>query len=227
MCGHTGSDVHEEQDKIFSFCCEDYTACEKRRTDVAAEIYRQQFSRKPHIIPELTEALQRVAESRKEVERKLRGGRVKRITIECFTPKYLDALRHWLHDRGYQTEIDGLDLTVHFFNLLKQKGRRKMTEGEALLSIGIKSDTQEGKPGIRLPTGQFIPASDERPDCIVAGTELLKFSKETVCADCGTRVAISHNTQLMLVKYPGTPVICIECMMKRVEKEKTDGEKVS
>lgn len=100
----------------------------------------------------------------------------------------------------------------------------KMTEGEALLSIGVRAVTQDGKKGIRLPNGIFIEASDEKPDCIVATNIALKFSKEVLCADCSAHIFISHNTQLMLLKYLGTPIICMECMVKRRQKEEADGK---
>jgi hypothetical protein len=42
LCGHVGLDVKVEPGKKFRCCCEDYSACEKRRQEAAAEQYRKQ-----------------------------------------------------------------------------------------------------------------------------------------------------------------------------------------
>ena len=104
----------------------------------------------------------------------------------------------------------------------------KMTEGQALYSIGVRATEKDGKSGILLPhpdkTGKplFIPASDEKPDAIVASEHKensVKGAKKTRCADCRRKVWISPATQVMLKRYPGTPVICIACFVKRAESE--------
>ncbi len=53
LCGHTGSDVHEEQGMVYRYCCEDYAACEKRRQGILEEIYRLQFDLTPPL-PEIS-----------------------------------------------------------------------------------------------------------------------------------------------------------------------------
>jgi len=103
----------------------------------------------------------------------------------------------------------------------------KMTEGEALYSLGARAMVKDGKKGIQL-AGLFIPASDEKPDAIVASEHKenrVKGAKKTRCADCRRRVWISPATQQMLKRYPGVPVICIACFVKRAEEEtKTEKE---
>ena len=110
----------------------------------------------------------------------------------------------------------------------------KMTEGEALYSLGARAIVKDGKKGLLLPnpdkTGKplFIPASDEKPDAIVASEHKenrVKGAKKTRCADCRHRVWISPATQHVLKRYPGVPVICIACFVKRAEEEtKTEKE---
>lgn len=104
----------------------------------------------------------------------------------------------------------------------------KMTEGEALYSLGVRAVVKDGKKGLDLPIpgkpgkSIFIPASDEKPDVIIASDrkeDRLKGAKKTRCADCRHKVWISPSTQKMLKRYPKTPVLCISCCMKRVEKE--------
>jgi len=97
----------------------------------------------------------------------------------------------------------------------------KMTEGEALYNIGARVVEKDGQKGIQL-AGLFIPASDEKPDVIVASEHKesrVKGAKKTRCADCRRRVWISPATQQMLKRYPGVPVICIACFVKRAEEE--------
>ncbi|MBA7611202.1 hypothetical protein ES703_18421 [subsurface metagenome] len=105
----------------------------------------------------------------------------------------------------------------------------KMTEGEALYSLGIRAIERDGKKGINIPIpgkpgeSLFIPASDEEPGAIIASDrkqDQVKGAKKTRCADCRRKVWISPSTQEMLRRYPGTPVICMACFVKRVEKEK-------
>jgi len=104
----------------------------------------------------------------------------------------------------------------------------KMTEGEALYSIGIRAVEKDGKKGLNMPIpgkpGEtlFVEASDEKPGCIVASErkqDRVKGAKKTRCADCRCKVWISPSTQEMLKRYPGTPVICIACFVKRAEEE--------
>lgn len=104
----------------------------------------------------------------------------------------------------------------------------KMTEGEALYSLGLRAVEKDGKKGLNLPVpgkpGEtlFIPASDEKPDIIVASDrkqDRVKGAKKTRCADCRRKVWISPSTQVMLKRYPGVPVICIACFVKRAEVE--------
>ena len=105
----------------------------------------------------------------------------------------------------------------------------RMTEGEALYSIGVRAVKKDGRKGINLPIpgelgeNLFIPASDEKPDAIVASgrkQDQVKGAKKTRCADCRCKVWISPSTQEMLRRYPGTPVICMACFVKRAEREK-------
>ncbi len=104
----------------------------------------------------------------------------------------------------------------------------KMTEGEALYSIGVRPAVQDGQKGLSLPMpgkpGEtlFIKASDEKPGAIVASDrkqDRVKGSKKTRCHDCRCKVWISPSTQEMLRRYPGTPVICLACFVKRAEEE--------
>ena len=102
----------------------------------------------------------------------------------------------------------------------------KMTEGQALYSLGVRAIEKDGKKGINMPiSGKpgeslFIEASDEKPDAIVASDrkqDRVKGAKKTRCADCRRRVWISPATQQMLKRYPGVPVICIACFVKQAE----------
>lgn len=107
----------------------------------------------------------------------------------------------------------------------------KMTEGEALYSIGARLVEKDGKKGVSFPVpGEpgkefFVGISDEKPGAIVAShrkKDRVKNAKNTRCADCRCKVWISPSSQEMLKRYPRTPVICIPCFIKRVESEKTD-----
>jgi len=104
----------------------------------------------------------------------------------------------------------------------------KMTEGQALYSIGVRATVKDGKKGLNMPIpgkpGEsiFIEASDEKPGAIVASDrkkDRVKGAKKTRCADCRRKVWISPSTQEMLKRYPGVPVICIPCFAKRAEQE--------
>lgn len=104
----------------------------------------------------------------------------------------------------------------------------KMTEGQALYQLGIRPVVEDGKVGLRMPIPHkpgesiFIQASDEKPEAIVASHDKesrVKGARKTRCADCRRKVWISPSTQVMLKRYPGTPVICILCFVKRAEKE--------
>lgn len=112
----------------------------------------------------------------------------------------------------------------------------KMTEGEALFSIGVRPAVRDGKKGILFPSPDptakplFIEASDEKPDCIIASEnkrDRVKGARKTMCYYCRRKAWISPSTQAMLKRYPKTPVICLKCFIKRTEKEKkengTDG----
>ena len=109
----------------------------------------------------------------------------------------------------------------------------RMTEGEALYSLGVRAVEKGGRKGINLPfppgkpgENLFIPASDEKPDAIVASNrkqDQVKGAKKTRCADCQCKVWISPSTQEMLRRYPGTPVTCIACFMKRVKEKGATG----
>jgi len=114
------------------------------------------------------------------------------------------------------------------YEKVRREDFSKMTEGQALYSLGVRAVEKDGKKGISLPVpgkpGEtlFIQASDEKPGCTVASehkSDRVKGAKKTRCADCRRKVWISPSTQEMLRRYPGTPVICIACMLKRVEKE--------
>jgi len=103
-----------------------------------------------------------------------------------------------------------------------------MTEGEALYSLGVRATKKDGKKGLNMPIpgkpgeSLFIPASDEKPDAIVASNrkqDRVQGAKKTRCHDCRCKVWISPATQEMLKRYPGTPVICIPCFVKRTEAE--------
>ncbi|MBA7709889.1 hypothetical protein ES703_118815 [subsurface metagenome] len=104
----------------------------------------------------------------------------------------------------------------------------KMTEGQALYSLGMRATEKDGKKGLNMPIpgkpGEtlFIPASDEKPDAIIASDrkrDRVKGAKKTRCADCRCKVWISPSTQEMLRRYPGTPVICLPCLVKQAEAE--------
>ncbi len=108
------------------------------------------------------------------------------------------------------------------------KGYTKLGEGDALFSLGIRATVRDGKQGLTLPNptkpGEtlFIEASDQKPGFIIAaGQEAshLQGAKKTRCADCKRKVWISKSTQEMLRRWPGTPVICLNCFVKRVEQE--------
>ena len=109
----------------------------------------------------------------------------------------------------------------------------KMTEGQALYSLGVRATEKDGLKGINLPVpgkpgeSLFIQASDEKPGAIVASEHKesrVKGAKKTRCADCRHKVWISPSTQVMLKRYPGTPVICIACFVKRAESETKKGK---
>jgi len=111
----------------------------------------------------------------------------------------------------------------------------KMTEGQALYSLGIRATEKDGKKGILLPnpdkTGKplFIPASDEKPGAIVASEHKesrVKGAQKTRCHDCRCKVWISPATQEMLKRYPGVPVICMACFVKRAEEESKNKKEV-
>lgn len=112
------------------------------------------------------------------------------------------------------------------------KDYSKMTEGEALRSIGVRASERDGIQGLELDLKNkkalFIPASDEKPKTIVASEyrdSWVKGVKEVECHECKQIVGISPSTQQVLKKYPDTPVICIACMIKQVEKEAADGQR--
>jgi len=111
----------------------------------------------------------------------------------------------------------------------------KMTEGQALYSLGVRATEQDGKKGLLLPSPDktrkplFIQASDEQPEVIVASEHKesrVKGAKKTRCHDCKCKVWISPNTQHLLKRYPGTPVICIACFVKRAEEESKNKKEV-
>jgi len=111
----------------------------------------------------------------------------------------------------------------------------KMTEGQALYSLGIREAEKDGKKGLNIPApgkpGEtlFIEAADEEPSGIVASNrkqDRVKGAKKTRCADCRCKVWISPSTQMMLKRYPGVPVICIPCFVKRAEAEEKEQKEV-
>lgn len=111
----------------------------------------------------------------------------------------------------------------------------KMTEGEALYSLGARAAEQGGKKGILLPNPDkwgkplFIPASDERADAIIAShlkKDRVKGAKKNRCTDCRHKVWISPSSLDMLRRYPSVPVICIKCFFKQVEKENKEKTEV-
>lgn len=101
----------------------------------------------------------------------------------------------------------------------------KMTEGEALYKIGVRAVEKDGKKGLEIPLDGkklFVEASDEKPGVIVASEhkkDRVKGARKTKCHDCRHKVWISPSTQVMLKRYPGTPVICLSCCLKRMEEE--------
>lgn len=105
----------------------------------------------------------------------------------------------------------------------------KMTEGEALYSLGVRAAEKDGKKGLEMPIpgkpgkSFFIEASDEKPGAIIASDrkqDRVKGAQKTRCADCRCKVWISPSTRAILRFYPGTPVICIACFVKRAEEER-------
>ena len=108
-----------------------------------------------------------------------------------------------------------------------EKNYNDMTEGEALYSLGVRAGEKDGVKGIMLDRKNkkaiFIPASDEKPDKIIAGDQKQYVTKGTIevkCSRCGQITYVSLSTQKVLKLYPDTPVICIACFMAEVEKEK-------
>jgi hypothetical protein len=104
----------------------------------------------------------------------------------------------------------------------------RMTEGEALHYLGARPAVKNGKLGLNLPIpGQpgetlFIEASDAKPDAIVATGDKryrVRGDRQARCARCRRKVWMAPSSQEMLRKYPGTPVICLNCFLKQVEKE--------
>jgi len=107
----------------------------------------------------------------------------------------------------------------------KQVNFRKMTEGEALYSIGARPIEKEGKKGLTLG-GLFIEASDEKPSAIIAGADrkyTVKGSKKFRCHDCRCKVWLAPCGQEMHRRYPDVPVICLTCMMKWEQKSPAAG----
>jgi len=107
----------------------------------------------------------------------------------------------------------------------KQVNFRKMTEGEALYSIGARPAEKDGKKGLTLG-GLFIEASDNRSDAIIAGDNkryTVKGSKKFRCHDCRCKVWLAPGGQETHRRYPDVPVICIACMMKREQKSPLAG----
>lgn len=104
----------------------------------------------------------------------------------------------------------------------KQVDFSKMTEGEALYSIGARPAEKDGKKGLTLG-GLFIEASDAKPDAIIAGDNKkyrVRGSKKFRCHDCRRKLWLAPGGQAMHRRYPDVPVICVVCVMKR-EKEVT------
>lgn len=50
--------------------------------------------------------------------------------------------------------------------------------------------------------------------------QALAGSKEFECSDCGGPVWLAPAGQEMHGRYPGVPILCVSCMMKRIENEK-------
>lgn len=108
---------------------------------------------------------------------------------------------------------------------------RKMPEGEALYSIGMRLAEKDGKKGVTLPVpgkpGEtfFIEASDERPDAIVASPDkrdAVKGSKAFRCHDCRRKVWLAPTGQELHKGYPDVPIICLHCMIKQTEEVRHD-----
>jgi hypothetical protein len=101
-------------------------------------------------------------------------------------------------------------------------GYSTMSEGEVLHSLGARIEQQDGKVGVRMPTGAFFESSDERPEAIVCapysegGT---RFSTRGQCSGCGCAILLAQSSRLLLLKYPGTPTLCIVCALKAMEAE--------
>lgn len=105
----------------------------------------------------------------------------------------------------------------------------RMNEGEALFALGAMPGEKDGAKGLNIPIpgkpGEklFIGVSDKKPDFVVASYHekqyRIKGSKKTSCADCHRKVWIAPSTREIFKRYPGTPVICIDCFKKRVEEE--------
>lgn len=100
-----------------------------------------------------------------------------------------------------------------------QQNFSEMSEGQALYAIGCHPAVENGVLGIRLPNGTFVVASDVRPDCILTvpyeAAICTKYSKKGTCSTCGISVNLALNSQLALLKWPGTPVLCLECASKK------------
>ncbi len=109
----------------------------------------------------------------------------------------------------------------------------KMTEGEALYSLGARATVRNGKKGILLPNPDkwgeplFIEASDERPGAIVAShlkKDRVKGARKAKCSRCRRHVWLSPSSWEMLRHYPGVPVMCVICFIKQMEKEKKENK---
>lgn len=104
----------------------------------------------------------------------------------------------------------------------KEPDFSKMTEGEVLFRLGVRPTEKDGKVGLDLPGIGFIEASDKKPDVIVTTSDKrcrVKGSQKFRCSQCGCKVWLAPSGQQMLLKYPGTPILCPVCFSKQAEKE--------
>jgi hypothetical protein len=100
-------------------------------------------------------------------------------------------------------------------------------EGEILRKLGMKAEVRDGQPGV-VVKGLFIPALEpSKGDILVCSPKSwgpgLPGSTTAMCSECGQDIVIAPSGQEMLRQTP-MRVICLECMAKKLDEEKRDGD---
>lgn len=67
-----------------------------------------------------------------------------------------------------------------------------------------------------------IPGPDQRPTYIVGGSwpDVVPGSLRLDCAFCGEHVSLAPSGQEYSRDWPEAPVICFQCLLKEIEKDK-------